>query len=147
MARKYQQGIFHPVNPSKVIGDPKKIVFRSGWERKVFLKLDQSPNVLKWGSEVIEIPYLSPKDNRIHKYFPDLIVVAKGLNNTFVTTMIEIKPYKQSIPPKGNGKGKGQFIDECMTYAINQAKWKAAEAFCEKRGIKFTVMTEHDILP
>lgn len=145
MASRYYQGTYKPVNPGKIIGDPTKIIYRSSWEHKVFAKLDRSPNVVKWGSETIVVPYVSPKDNRIHRYFPDLIVIAKGADGSYITTMIEIKPYGQSIPPKAQGKNKERFLNECMTYAVNQAKWKAAEDFCEKRNIKFTVMTEKDI--
>lgn len=148
MASRYHQGKFVPTNPNKIIGDPRKIVYRSGWELKVFNKLDKSPNVLKWGSECIVIPYRSPKDNCIHRYFPDLVVVAKAGDGSFITTMIEIKPLAQSLPPLSKGstaKQKERYMNECITYAVNQAKWKAAEDYCEKRGIRFTVMTEKDI--
>lgn len=136
---------FIPVNPKKIIGDPNNIISRSSWETKIFQKLDASPNVLKWGSETIVVPYMSPKDGRMHRYFPDLIVVAKGADGSFITTMIEIKPFNQSVPPNPKGKKKERYQNELMTYLINQAKWNAAESFCEKRGIRFTVMTEKDI--
>lgn len=137
---------FYPTNPDKIIGDPTKIISRSSWETKVFNKLDKSKDVVKWGSECIVVNYRSPKDNCIHRYFPDLVVVAKTKDGTYITTMIEIKPLSQSLPPTNKGgKKKETYLKECMTYAINQAKWKAAEEFCEKRNIRFSVMTEKDI--
>lgn len=147
MPRAYKQGKFKPLNPHKIIGDPTDIIFRSSWEQKVFHKLDQSSSVVKWGSECIVIPYISPKDNLRHRYFPDLIVVAKGKDG-YITTMIEIKPHKQSVPPAlpKTGKPTKRYAEDLMTYLINQAKWKAAEAFCDQRGIRFVVMTEADIL-
>lgn len=145
MASRYRQGKFVPEHPEKIIGDPTDIVYRSGWELKVFNKLDKSPSVVKWGSEAIVIKYVSPKDNRIHRYFPDLIVVAKAKDGSFISTMIEIKPLAQSLPPAPNGKNKQRYVNECITYAVNQAKWKAAEEWCEQRNIRFTVMTEKDI--
>jgi hypothetical protein len=32
-----------------------------------------------------------------------------------------------------------------MTYAVNQAKWKAAEEFCKDRMIEFKIITEEDL--
>lgn len=135
---------FYPTNPDKIIGDPTKIISRSSWETKVFNKLDKSRDVVKWGSECLVINYRSPKDNMMHRYFPDLVVVAKAKDGSFITTVIEIKPLAQSIPPKANKNAK-RYHDQVMVYAINQAKWKAAELWCEQRNISFKVMTELDI--
>jgi len=32
---------------------------------------DKNENILEWGSEEIALPYRSPIDNRVHKYYPD----------------------------------------------------------------------------
>lgn len=146
MARQYYQGVYPVKNIDKYIGDPKKCVYRSRWERIVFKKFDENPKVLAWGAEPFPIPYLSPKDNRVHRYFPDIIVVADN-NGEQVTTLIEIKPLKETMPPKKQGKKKSRYIYESITYSVNQAKWKAAEALCKKKGWRFKVMTEKEINP
>jgi len=40
---QYNQGIYNIQNPDKYLGDPRKCVFRSGWEKKVFKKFDLNP--------------------------------------------------------------------------------------------------------
>ena len=58
--------------------------------------------------------------------------------------------YKEELDrlkKKSGGKWKKtkKYITEVVTYGVNQAKWKAAEEFCEKRGWKFKVLTEKDL--
>jgi hypothetical protein len=133
-------GRFSPKNPSKYRGDPTNIWYRSLWERRVMEHLDTNSTVVQWSSEEIVIPYLSPVDNKYHRYFPDFFVrTATG------SMILEVKPHSQSIEPKmKNRKTKG-YITEVMTYGVNQAKWKAAEEYCLDRGWKFKVVTEKDI--
>lgn len=146
MARNYRQGKFKPNNPQKYMGDPTKIVFRSSWESKTMRKFDESPTVIGWCSEEVVIPYISPVDGRAHRYFVDFLVVAKNPQGEKVVTLIEVKPYEQTLPPKMTGsKKKERLMSEIATYAVNQAKWAAAEAYCVKRGWKFTILTEKDI--
>lgn len=146
MARNYKQGVFKPKNPSKYVGDPTKVVYRSGWEHKLMRKLDESSTIIGWNSEDVVIPYISPVDGRAHRYFVDFLVVAKSPNGDKIVTLIEVKPYAQTIQPvKTARKTKERFMSEIATYAVNQAKWAAAEAYCVKRGWKFTVLTENDI--
>jgi hypothetical protein len=59
--------------------------------------------------------------------------------------LIEIKPYNQSIEPKVKTRITKQYITEVCTYAINQAKWKAAREFCLDRQWEFKVLTEKDL--
>lgn len=107
------------------------------------MKCDNDPAILEWSSEEIIIPYVSPLDNRWHRYFVDFMIkTVKG------TTLIEIKPFKQTIPPKPKAAGdkvKKKFIREVTTYMVNDAKWKAAEHFCDMRGWKFLKLTEKDL--
>ena len=72
------RGKYQPKNPSKYLGDPTKITYRSLWERKCMLTFDDNPNVIRWASEEIAIPYLSPVDKKRHRYFPDFIVEVKN---------------------------------------------------------------------
>ena len=146
MARKYYKGVYPVKNIDKYLGDHKKCIYRSGWERKVFKKFDENPKVVGWGAEPFAIPYLSPKDNKVHRYFPDIIVVADN-NGVQVTTVIEIKPLKETMVPKIKGKKKTTYLYEVMTYSVNQAKWAAAKALCKSKGWNFKVMTEVEIKP
>lgn len=145
-AKEYYNGVYPVKNKDKYLGDPKKCVYRSSWERKIFKMLDDNPNVVGWGAEPFAVPYLSPKDNRVHRYFPDILVVADN-NGEEVVTLIEIKPFKETMPPKLQGKKKKTQLYETMTYSVNQAKWKAAKALCKQKGWTFKLMTEKEIKP
>lgn len=137
---------FRPKNPKKYMGDPTDIVSRSSWETKFFKRLDESSNVIGWNSEVIVVPYLSPIDNKMHRYFVDVLVAAKNQAGETVVTLIEIKPYAQTKPPKNTKTKKPErLLTETKTYIVNQAKWKAATAYCASKGWIFKIVTERDI--
>ena len=74
------KGYFTPSNPSKYIGNWKKIIFRSLWERKIMIWCDTSDSVLEWGSEEITIPYKCPTDRKFHRYYPDFLIKVKESN-------------------------------------------------------------------
>jgi hypothetical protein len=142
---KYRQGKFKPRNPSKYMGDPTNIFYRSGWELKLMAYLDKHPKVLKWGSEELVIPYRSPIDGKVHRYFTDFIVKQINKSGETETIVIEVKPKKQTVEPaKKNTKSK-RYIQEVMTWGVNKAKWEAAEDYCLNRGWKFQLMTEEDL--
>jgi hypothetical protein len=144
--RKYRQGIFKPKNPTKYKGDPTNIVYRSSWERITFAYLDENPNCISWQSEEFFIPYRSPVDDKIHRYFIDLKVTIQYPNNVNKTFLAEIKPYDQTLPPDMNKKrSKQRLLEEVSTYSVNQAKWIAAKKYCEDRGYHFIILTEYDI--
>jgi hypothetical protein len=133
---------FVPINPKKYLGDPTRIMSRSNWEFKLMVKFDQSSDVLAWASEEIVLKYLSPVDNRVHRYFTDFLVVNKDKR----VTLIEVKPYAQTQPPiMKKGRRKDVMVNETCTYLVNQAKWKAAEEYCRQRGWTFKVITEKEI--
>jgi hypothetical protein len=142
---KYYQGRFHPQNPQKYKGDPRNIIYRSSWELKFMKWCDLNENILEYGSEEFWIPYLSPVDNRVHRYFPDFIVKMKNSFSEVKTYVVEIKPQKQTIPPKQRARVTKSYLTECKTYAVNQAKWKAAEEFCADRMIEFKIVTEKEL--
>lgn len=146
---RHYQGVYQIKNPQKYAGNPADCVYRSSWEKKVYKSFDLNPNVVKWAAEPFAIPYISPKDGKTHRYFPDIIVVAKHpRTGKYITTLIEVKPLAQTLPPKGGrGKAKKRLVQESLTYHINQAKWDAARAVCRQKGWKFRVMTEEDIKP
>ena len=138
------KGYFKPKNPSKYLGDPTNIIYRSLWELKLMRYLDIHPEIVSWASEEVIIPYRSPVDNKLHRYFPDFIV-KKRVDNVVETLLVEIKPESQVVEPKRQNKPTKRYIREVMTYGINQAKWKAAQKFCNDRNWKFVVMTEHHL--
>lgn len=140
------QGFFKPKNPKKYKGDPTNIVYRSGWELKLMLYLDSRPEIISWSSEEIIIPYRSPIDNKIHRYFPDFIVTKINKEGKKETVVIEIKPYNQTIPPKKlQEKLSKRFITEVKNWGINEAKWKAANEYCKDRGWSFHIFTEKEL--
>lgn len=141
----YKQGLFSPKNPQKYIGNPQNIVYRSGWEKRVMEYLDNTSNVVRWASEEIVIPYLSPVDNRHHRYFPDFYVEAVGKDGSIKKMLLEVKPKSQSVPPKPQSRRTKRYIAEVMTYGVNQAKWNAAKDFCIEKGWEFKVLTESEL--
>lgn len=140
------QGYFKPKNPQKYKGDPTNIVYRSGWELKLMLYLDSRKEVVSWGSEEIIIPYRSPIDGKIHRYYPDFIVTKINKEGRKETFIIEVKPYSQTIPPvKTKTKKQKSFLTEVKTWGMNEAKWKAASEYCKDRGWTFHIFTEKEL--
>lgn len=139
------KGKYSPSFPQKYKGDPTNVVYRSLWERKFMKYCDLNENILEWGSEEIALPYRSPIDNRIHRYFPDFYIKVKESTGQIKKYIIEIKPKKQTIEPKVQKKKTKSYIYEVVEYAKNQAKWKAAEEFCKDRMWEFKVLTEDEL--
>lgn len=103
---------------------------------------DTNKDVLKWGSEEVVVPYRSPKDNRMHRYFVDFVVHIKNKNNDTETLLIEIKPHKQCQEPEKKSRVTRRYLTEVYNWGINQAKWNAATEYAASRGWKFVIMTE-----
>jgi len=125
-------------NPSKYEGNPTKVFFRSLWERQTFRWADECSDIIKWSSEEIVVPYICKTDNKVHRYFVDLKLTFKD-GRIF---LIEIKPQKETQPPKQPVKKTRKYINEVMTFVKNQSKWEAANKFAEKRGWEFQVWHE-----
>ena len=139
------KGLFRPRNPAKYKGDASNIIYRSLWEMRLMSYLDAHPDVIQWASEEFSIPYRSPLDGRIHRYFPDFWVKQKGRDGKIEVRVIEVKPAKQTKPPVAQTKKTKKYITEVATWGINEAKWKAAISFCNDRGWKFSIMTEKEL--
>ncbi len=105
---------------------------------------DDNPNIIWWSSEELAIPYYSPVDQRMHRYFPDFIIKVKRKDDTIMTYVVEVKPEAQTKKPTQKRKTK-QFIKESITYVVNQMKWKAADEFCHAHGWQFKIVTEKDL--
>jgi hypothetical protein len=139
------KGKYQPSNPKKYKGDPTNIIYRSLWERKFMVYCDSNQNILEWGSEELALPYRSPIDNKIHRYFPDFYIKVKESTGQIKKYLIEIKPKKQTIEPIPQKRKTKGYIYEVYEYAKNQAKWKAAQEFCEDRQWEFKVLTEDEL--
>jgi len=142
---KSYKGFFKPKNPNKYKGDSSNIIYRSRWELKFMMELDHSKDIISWGSEEVIIPYRSPIDGKIHRYFTDFIVTKINSEGIKETLIIEIKPLKQTKPPKIQTKLTKQYITEVKTWGVNEAKWKAATAYCKDKGWTFHILTEKEL--
>tara|TARA_B100000029_G_scaffold516629_1_gene631970 strand:+ start:4772 stop:5218 length:447 start_codon:yes stop_codon:yes gene_type:complete len=137
------KGRYTPINPKKYKGNPSRIIYRSLWERKFMIYCDTNNSVLEWGSEEIIIPYLSPWDSRIHRYFPDFYIKIKQKNGSIKRMIIEIKPKNQCKPPtKTPKKRTKKWYKEVKTWGINEAKWKSATKWCEDQDMEFKILNE-----
>jgi hypothetical protein len=139
------KGYFRPKNPQKYRGNPSNIIYRSRWELKLMMHLDEHPDVVEWNSEEFFIPYRSPVDGKMHRYFPDFYVKKINKQGLTETAIIEVKPLAQTMEPKKQPKPSRKYITEVMTYGVNQAKWKAAREYCADRKWTFHIFTEKEL--
>ena len=146
MIKMAYRGKYRPKNLSKYAGDPSKITYRSLLERRVMVWLDTNPKILSWQSECLIIKYISPLDNRQHRYFPDFGVKYRKQNNEIGSVIIEVKPLSQTHTPRlkqtKSGKSTRRYLNECATWSVNEAKWKFARAWCAENGYEFEIWTE-----
>ena len=109
---------------------------------------DLSGNIVEWQSEELWIPYRSPIDRKIHRYFPDFLIRVVDKEGNKTTKIIEVKPKKQTIPPeirKNGTKPTRKYLTEAVNYGINSAKWKAAKDYCSDRKWEFLIFTEREL--
>mgnify|MGYP003644462012 CR=1 FL=1 len=148
MRRSYRQpfkkGIYKPVHRDKYASSDLP-TYRSSWELKFFQWCDKNTNVLEWTSESVVVPYRSPVDGKMHRYFVDNAVAIRE-GDCIKKYLIEIKPYKQTIPPVPSKRKKSSTIlYEQATYAVNSAKWAAARKYAQKKGFEFIILTENEL--
>ena len=141
--KNYKQGYFYPSNPEKFVSKERYAVYRSGLELDYFKILDKNPNVLKWGSEEIVIPYFF--EGKWHKYYVDLFVIFKN-GNKLVKYLVELKPHKQTQEPVWSKRRKeSTYLYECFQWQQNKAKWQAALEVAKKNDFEFKILTEKDL--
>jgi len=140
-------GRFKPKNYKKYKGDPTNVFYRSLWERRFMVYCDNNPNILEGGSEEIIIPYKSPLDKKVHRYFPDFFIKYKNSSGKIIREIIEVKPKRHLSPPKEPKRKTKRYLGEVNTYIVNQAKFKAAEEFCKDRKLGFRILTEEHLVP
>ena len=139
------RGKYYPSFPRKYKGDPTNIIYRSLWERKFMVYCDKNTSILEWGSEEIALPYISPHDSRVHRYFPDFYIKVQENTGKIKRYLIEVKPLKQTTKPKKPKRQTKGYIREAFEYARNQAKWKAAREYCADRMWEFKVITDKEL--
>ena len=142
------KGKYIPKNPQKYKGNPSQIIYRSLWERKFMVYCDKNDKVIEWGSEEVIVPYRSPWDGKIHRYFPDFYIKIKQSSGGVKKFIKEVKPeYQSKQPNKTPKKRTRKWYKEVQTYGINQAKWKSAIDWCANRGMEFKILTEKHLNP
>lgn len=145
--RKYYQGRYKVKNPEKYVGDVNNVIYRSSYELKFMNFLDGHPNVTKWGSEELIIPYMW--NGEPHRYFPDFVVEMVSKDGAIKKMLVEIKPWSETQPPvapkKRTQKALLGYENAIITYTKNVAKWQHAKAFAEKNGAQFIVLTEKEL--
>ena len=142
------KGKYIPKNPQKYKGNSSQIIYRSLWERKFMVYCDRNDKVIEWGSEEVIVPYRSPWDGKIHRYFPDFYIKIKQTSGGVKKFIIEVKPeYQCKQPNKTPKKRTRKWYKEVQTYGINQAKWKSAIDWCANRGMEFKILTEKHLNP
>ena len=114
-------------------------------EQKWFTLFDLSQNVLKIGSENIVVPYYDPVKKKMRKYFVDIVIQYKNREGETQIKLIEIKSSSESVIPKKPKRLTENYKSAVMTYITNDAKWKAAEIYAQKRGWEFAVLTERQL--
>ena len=115
------KGKYYPSFPRKYKGDPTNIIYRSLWERKFMVYCDKNAKILEWGSEEIALPYISPHDSRVHRYFTDFYIKVQENTGKIKRYLIEVKPLKQTTKPKNQkDKLKVTFVKRLNMQEIKQ---------------------------
>ena len=156
--RDWVQGEFTPKFPEKCMNlhmkSGKLPYARSSWEFKMFHWCDENRNVLRWGSEIIKIPYIFDMDkikgiHKTHMYYPDIYCEVYNKQGKLNKFLIEIKPDKQknkpTKPKTKTKKAMANYLYAVNEYVKNKNKWKYAKMFCEGKDWKFKILTENNI--
>ncbi|NBU68061.1 MAG: head completion protein [Verrucomicrobia bacterium] len=136
---KFAKGKFTPKNPQKYVGNTSP-TYRSSWEWAFMNFCDSNPNIKSWASEAVKIPYRNPITGRQTIYVPDFFIQYMDKKGRLLSEIIEIKPSSQQLIEK-----VGRNSARATAFAVNQAKWAAAHAWCKNSGLKFRVLNETDI--
>ena len=144
--KKYPKvGKYKIRNKDKYVANLQECEYRSSWELKYMKYLDSNSSVLEWGSENIHIPYYNPVECRTRRYKVDFYVKSLSKTGMIKKYIIEIKPYAQCFPPKKPKRQTATYKEKINAYVVNQAKWKAASKYAEKRGWQFVIITEKEL--
>ena len=139
------QGKWYPKHPEKYVGDVDNIILRSSWEFKFCNFCDMNPDVIAWASETVIIPYFDPVQDKPRRYFVDFWLEIKDSSGRIKKYLVEIKPYKFTVPPATPKRKTKKYIEEMAQYLTNQAKWEAARSACRNNNTNFMILTENEL--
>lgn len=136
--KPYAQGEYKIKNRQKFVGSSAPR-YRSSWEMAFMRMCDDHPNVLKWASENVKIPYMNPITGKWSNYVPDFMIQYVDKDGKQHVELIEIKPSSQTTLENARG------VNDKLSVAVNAAKWTAAQEWCARKGIRFKVINEQHI--
>lgn len=162
MYNSAKQGWYRVLNPNKFINQMQEsktvmkstrivegfleINFKSSLELQCIRYCDMNIHITKFSLEPFCIPYLSPKDGKIHRYFIDFFIEFSN-GQKF---LVEVKSSGETVSPKIPGKKTEKAIlnyqKALQTFAVNTAKWESAKSFCKEKGLSFIILTEKELL-
>lgn len=149
----YHQGYFVPKNVEKYIGNTP-ILYRSSWELAFCRFCDLNENIKKWSTESLGISYqIRNNNNQLvdHKYIPDFYIEMTSSSDSekYERLLIEIKPKSETLhpnpPKKETLKALESYKYSLDTFKQNLQKWSYAKEWCNKRNMKFIIITEDDL--
>lgn len=153
---KYVQGYYKLRNPGKYISNPEQIIYRSSLELKFCTFMDMNPKVLKWGSEVVSVPYIGA-DNRPHTYHIDFYIEIEDARNpaNMERLLIEVKPHVETMrvinnqvpekPKRCTPTSLRNWEYALKEFMKNKKKWIYAKEYARKKNMKFLIVTEQII--
>ena len=136
---RFAQGKYNLNKPEKYVGT-RSPTYRSSWEWAFMRMCDNNPNIAKWASESVKIPYRNPFTGKYTIYVPDFFIVYNDKKGSTKVELIEVKPANQTYSKKLGASNANK-----AHYVLNQAKWAAARAYSKQKGIYFRVINEGDI--
>ena len=160
MYKSAKQGWYKVLNSNKVISqmqESKSVMkssrivdgflelnYKSGLELKFLKYADMNIHVKSWALEPFCIPYLSPKDGKIHRYFIDFFIEFSNGQKFLVEVKSSGETREPKKPSKKTEKAILNYQKALLTFAVNSAKWNAATQFCKEKGLKFLILTENE---
>jgi hypothetical protein len=153
---KYMQGQYQLINEKKYIANPNEIYYRSSLEYKFCKFIDNSSKVIKWGSEVVGVPYTGA-DNKPHTYYVDYYLEMHNPKDPMLPKrlLVEVKPQSETEriinntpppqPKKVTPKSLANWEYALREFDKNKRKWYAAQEYARLRSMEFVVVTEKNI--
>ena len=139
--KKTYSGKYTVKHPKMYKGNVRTVEYRSSWEKACFKWLDGKEEVEWWASEEFVVPYYYDVDKKMHRYFVDLSIKWKSGK----LLLVEVKPKKQTTPPKTKRPKSRQSLNEAYTWIMNCNKWEAADKIAKDNGWEFVIWTEDDL--
>ena len=156
-----KQGWYRVLNSSKFINQMQEsknvmkstrkvegfleINYKSGLELKCIRYCDMNIHIKKFSLEPFAVKYLSPKDGKIHRYFIDFFIEFSNGQKFLVEVKSSGETREPRKPGKKTEKALLNYQKALQTFAVNSAKWVAAQAFCKEKGLTFIILTENEL--